>query len=103
MEHLQAVVESSPDEDLMAPDTVIEAICTLTRAGLLSWTKSGSTQFTQLGLHFDLSALNLDHFNVANDEEEGGYSMEITVEQSTAIREAIVKAEQEYTAVKTRT
>ena len=96
MEHLQNQAMRNPHSDVFAPEEVIDALVTLTRAGLLTWV-NGRVRPT-----FELNPeepLMLNHIQDEDEDEAAGYFMHITRKQETAILNAMRAAETELAAV----
>jgi hypothetical protein len=94
MEHLQNQAMRNPNCDVFAPQEVIDALVTLTRAGLLTWVKGRVRPTFELNPE---EPLMLNH--IQDEDEVAGYFMHITREQETAILNAMKTAETELAAV----
>jgi len=100
MEHLQVTLEKSKDSNVNAPQEVVEALVTLTKAGLLVW-RTTDTGFASVEVGFGMYASDgvgglenngqpiLDHDFDPSDEDAGGFRMRITKRQRSAILKAI--------------
>ena len=95
MEHLQKQANTNPNADVHAPQEVIDALVTLTRAGLLSWRQDRTVRPT-----FELEADNLmlNHLHDEDEDDVAGYYMHITREQVEAITQAVELEKQDLAA-----
>ena len=94
MEHLEKQVTST-SSDVTAPQEVIDALITLTRAGLLTWREDLTVRPT-----FKLENDMLNHVIDADEDDVAGYYMHITHDQSKAIKKAIQMERQDLAAIR---
>jgi hypothetical protein len=93
MENLQVTLEKSNSSDVKAPQEVVDAIITLTKAGLLNWKDAKGYSDTSTKVGFDLYETEgqpiLNHDFDPDDEDKGGFLMHVTKKQRMAILKTI--------------
>jgi hypothetical protein len=103
MEHLQTQVNKNGGT-VQAPQSVIDALLTLTQAGLLKWKVTGSaltTLTTQPRFNLQGGDLILDHDADSAEDMGAGFRMHVTREQAVAIGMAAKQEREDFAKTKT--